>query len=140
MNPKCSSCSAVFFRITDVCNRGTGQEWIIHMTLCDDSNHHLSQLVDHMEVENENFQPNLASFGLLLWKMGKYDLAEKYLRRRLSEISVNDPKLGSVYLHLGLVIAEKGDYLGSLWCYDKALTFLHANRYFELRHNRAFAQ
>jgi tetratricopeptide (TPR) repeat protein len=109
------------FRIKDVCKRGTNQGWVIHMTLCNDSDHHLSQLVEHMKIESEDYQPNLTSLGLLLWKMGKYELAEKYLRRSLAEISSDDPSLGPAYLNLGLVIAEKGEYAESLRWYEKAL-------------------
>ncbi len=109
------------FRIKDACNRGASQGWVIHMTLCSDNDHHLSQLVEHMEIENENWQPNLSSLGALLWNMGKYELAEKYLRRRLAETSLDDPSLGSTYLNLGLVLAEKGDFAESLHWYDKAL-------------------
>ncbi len=109
------------FRIKDVCNRDSSQGWIIHMTLCNDSDHHLSQLVEGMEMESETYQANLSSFGLLLWKMGKYELAEKYLRRHLDQTSSDETSLGSTYINLGLAVGEKGDYAESLRLYNRAL-------------------
>jgi len=40
---------------------------------------------------------NLRSFGHVLHKMGKYDMAEKIYHRLLTELPPNDPSLGNVY-------------------------------------------
>ncbi|CAF3941147.1 unnamed protein product, partial [Rotaria sp. Silwood1] len=92
------------FRINNVSHRGVGQGWCIHMTLFDDSDHHLSGMIEEIQAANEDSLVNISSFGLLLWKMGKYDLAEKYLRRGIAEFSASDPNLGSAFLNLGLIM------------------------------------
>ncbi|CAF2755560.1 unnamed protein product [Rotaria sp. Silwood2] len=109
------------FRINNVSHRGVGHGWSIHMTLFDDSDHHLSGMIEEIQAINENSPANISSFGILLWKMGKYDLAEKYLRRSIEESSSNDPELGSTYLNLGLVYSEKGNHSESLHWYNEAL-------------------
>ncbi|CAF4782242.1 unnamed protein product, partial [Rotaria sp. Silwood2] len=40
--------------------------------------------------------------------MGKFDLAEKYYRRLLSELPSNDPSLGALYHNLSMVADAKG--------------------------------
>ncbi|CAF1387305.1 unnamed protein product [Rotaria sp. Silwood1] len=109
------------FRINNVSHRGVGQGWCIHMTLFDDSDHHLSGMIEEIQAANEDSLVNISSFGLLLWKMGKYDLAEKYLRRGIAEFSASDPNLGSAFLNLGLVYSDKGNYSESLHWYNEAL-------------------
>lgn len=109
------------FRIDKVSNRGGRQGWFIHMTLFDESDHYSSEMIEGMKTSNHSSAPDLSSFGNLLYKMGKYDLAEKYFRRSIAEHSSYDPDLGRVFLNLGLIYTEKGDYTVSLQYYEKAL-------------------
>ncbi|CAM4976296.1 unnamed protein product [Rotaria socialis] len=94
---------------------------IIRMTLCSDDNNDLKQLYDHMKNEYDREETNLLSLGDVLRNMGKFDLAEKYYRRWLSELPSNDPSLGMLYERLGTVADAKGEYDTSLEWYQKSL-------------------
>ena len=95
----------------------------IHMELCDDDEHDLKDLFDHMKKEYDggNEEVNLRSFGQVLREMGKYDLAEKIYHRLLSELPPNDPSLADLYWNLGVVTLDKGAYDSSLEWYKKSL-------------------
>ncbi|CAM4818875.1 unnamed protein product [Rotaria magnacalcarata] len=94
---------------------------IIRMTLCSDHDNDLKQLYDHMKNEYDREETNLLSLGDVTYRMGKFDLAEKYYRRWLSELPSNDPSLGRLYQRLGRVADAKGEYDTSLEWYQKSL-------------------
>ncbi|CAM4959035.1 unnamed protein product [Rotaria socialis] len=89
---------------------------IIRMTLCsDDDDNDLKQLYDHhLKNEYDRKETNLLSLGDVLRNMGKFDLAEKYYCRWLSELPSNDPSLGVLYQRLGMVANAKGEHNTSL--------------------------
>ena len=93
------------------------------MKLCGDDEHQLKKLFDHMKKEygGGDNEVNLRSFGDVLRRMGKYDLAEKMYRRLLDELPPNDPSLHQLYYSLGLVTKDKGEYDASLQWFDKSL-------------------
>ena len=95
----------------------------IHMELCGDDEHDLKELFDHMknELGGGNEEVNLRSFGQVLRRMGKYDLAEKIFHRFLAELSPNDPSIGDLYWNLGSVTRDKAAYDSSLEWYQKSL-------------------
>lgn len=64
---------------------------------------------------------DLRSFGDVLYKMGKFDLAEKMYHRVLKELPPNDPSIDKLYYSLGLVTNGKGEYDLSLQWYSKSL-------------------
>ncbi len=94
---------------------------IIRMPLSSDHDNDLKQLYDHMKNEYDREETNLLSLGDVMLKMGKFDLAEKYYRRLLSELLSNDPSLSSLYQRLGMVADAKGEYDTSLEWYEKSL-------------------
>ncbi|CAF1674772.1 unnamed protein product [Rotaria magnacalcarata] len=94
---------------------------IIRMTLCSDHDNDLKQLYDHMKNEYDREETNLLSLGGVTYRMGKFDLAEKYYRRWLSELPSNDPSLSAMYQRLGMVADDKGEYDTSLEWYQKSL-------------------
>src|SRR5437868_516982 len=83
---------------------------IIRMTLCSDHDNDLKQLYDHMRNEYHREETNLLSLGDVMLDMGKFDLAEKYYCRLLSELPSNDPSLSDLYQRLGRVADAKGEY------------------------------
>ncbi|CAF2118753.1 unnamed protein product [Rotaria magnacalcarata] len=96
--------------------------WMIHMRLCGDGENDLKELYNHMKNQgNDSEETNLMSLGLMMWNMGEFDLAEKYLLRRLSELLPNDPSIGGLYRSLGMVANEKGDFDSSLEWHEKSL-------------------
>jgi tetratricopeptide (TPR) repeat protein len=111
------------FRLIDIRQENNEQIWLIRMKLCGDDEHDLKQLFDHMKEEygGGSNEANLHSFGKVLHRMGKYDLAEKMYRRLLTETSSNDPLLSGLYWSLGIVAREKGEYDTSLQWFNKSL-------------------
>jgi tetratricopeptide (TPR) repeat protein len=109
------------FRLIDV--QQNDQIWEIHMKLCGDNEHDIQNLFQHMKNEyaGGDQQVELRSFGTVLYKMGKYDLAEIVYRRVLNETSSNNPILSSIYQSLGMIYEEKCEYDNSLEFYREAL-------------------
>jgi tetratricopeptide (TPR) repeat protein len=109
------------FRLTEI-RRGNDQYWIIQMALCGANEHGLCHLLEHMRRGyGSEEESTLLSFGSAMWRMGKFNEAEKYYRRLLKEFSSDDPSLGYLYHNLGIVTYDKGDYDTSLQCYQKSL-------------------
>ncbi|CAF1054304.1 unnamed protein product [Adineta ricciae] len=64
---------------------------------------------------------HLLSLAKVLHNMGRIDLAERMLKRLLSELPSNDPSLQRVYWPRGLVTKDKGDYDDSQEWFNKVL-------------------
>jgi len=111
------------FRLTKIEKLKDKDIVTVHMELCGDDEHDLKELFDHMKREygGGNEEVNLRSFGQVLHKMGKYDLAEKIYHRLLAELSPNDPSLGDLYWNLGSVTHDKAAYDSSLEWFQKSL-------------------
>jgi tetratricopeptide (TPR) repeat protein len=110
------------FRIGDI-HRNDDNIWIIRLTLCGDDEHDLTNLFEYMKETygGGNDEVSLLNFGQVLHRMGKYDLAEKFYRRLLNELSSDDPFLFNLYYSLGLVLKDKNDLESSLQCFHKSL-------------------
>lgn len=96
---------------------------IIHLILCDDNEHDLKSLFEHMKnsyADGDN-EATVFSFGQVLHKMGKFDQAEKCYHRSLDESSSNNPSLSRLYYSLGSVTMDKGDYNLSITWLNKSL-------------------
>ncbi|CAF0818857.1 unnamed protein product [Adineta steineri] len=114
------------FRLNSI-NRNDDQIWIIKMTLCNDDEHNLKQVLIYMKEQIESSEMNLRILGKLLWEMGKFELAEKYFTRSLKELPSNDPLHISLYEDLGKVASQRGDYDMSMKWRQKLLTFKEEN-------------
>jgi hypothetical protein len=77
------------FRLESI-NQNDKQIWIIKMTLSTDEEHGLKQVLMYMKGQIESGQTNLRTLAKVLWKMGKFDFAEKYFIRLLKELEPND--------------------------------------------------
>jgi len=111
------------FRLIKIEKMKNEEITMIHMELCGDDEHDLKKLFDHMkkELDGENEEVNLRSFGKVLYRMGKYDLAEKIYHRLLAELPPNDPSLADLYYDLGKVTHDKAAYDSSLEWFQKSL-------------------
>ncbi|CAF1439571.1 unnamed protein product, partial [Adineta steineri] len=114
------------FRLNSI-NRNDDQIWIIKMTLCNDNEHDLKQVLMYMKEQIESGETNLRILGKLLWEMGKFDLAEKYLTRLLKELPSNDPLHISLYEDLGKLASQRGDFDMSMKWRQKLLRFKEEN-------------
>jgi tetratricopeptide (TPR) repeat protein len=101
--------------------------WIIEMSLCSDDEHDLKQVVLHVKQQIGNGEINLRTLGKILGKMGRFDLAEKYFKRLLNELSQNDPLICNLYEDLGELASQTGDYDMSVEWHQKSLEFKRQN-------------
>ncbi|CAF1013821.1 unnamed protein product [Adineta ricciae] len=96
--------------------------WIITMMLYSDNDHDLKQVLSHMKDQNGNGKAVLSTLVKIIWKMGKFNLAEKYYLRLIGEIpSNNNPSLIKLYGDLGDITSHKGHYDVSIQWYNKTL-------------------
>jgi len=111
------------FRLTKIEKLKDKDVVTVHMELCDDDEHDLKELFDHMKKEygGGNKEVNLHSFGKILRRMGIYDSAEKIYHRLLAELPPNDPSLADLYWDLGSVTLDKAAYDSSLEWFQKSL-------------------
>ncbi|CAF0850500.1 unnamed protein product [Adineta steineri] len=114
------------FRLDNI-YRNEDQIWIVKISLCNDDEHDLKQVLMYMKQQIESGEMNLRILGNLLWEMGKLDLAEKYLTRLLKQIPSNDPLHISLYEELGKLASQRGDYDMSMKWRQTLLTFKENN-------------
>ncbi len=95
--------------------------WIIEMSLCSDDEYDLKQVLLHMKHQIGYGETDLRILGKLLWKMGKFDLAEKYFKRLINELSSSDHLLCNLYEDLGELASQTGDYDMSVEWLQKSL-------------------
>ena len=98
--------------------------WIIHLSLCSDQDRDLKYRIDQIKNEHNGQEINLFSFGRILQQMNKFDQAEKYYRRLLTEFSTDYKQTGLCYYHLGRVYSGKENYEDSLKWYEKSLKIM----------------
>jgi tetratricopeptide (TPR) repeat protein len=105
------------FRVTSVdhgAGHGVEPDWIIRMSLCDDDDKDVQKVLNYMQAQNGKGETNLRTLGKLLWKMGNYDMAEKYYRRFLNDLPPGDELRVSVYEDIAEIKSQIGDYNGSI--------------------------
>lgn len=115
------------FRLEDV-NGINDQMSVVRLTLCSDDQHDLKQVLQFMKQDIGYGETNLRTFGKVLCKMGKFDLAEKYLRRLLDELSKNDPLRCELYKDLSDLSSLRQDFDKMLEWQQKTLMFQKEHR------------
>ncbi|CAF4158200.1 unnamed protein product [Rotaria sordida] len=81
-----------------------------------------------MKQQVESEEINLYTLGKLVWDMGRFDLAEKYLNVFLKQLPTNNPLVGKIYEDLTKVTSQAGDYDKSVQWRQKALEFKKSNQ------------
>ncbi|CAF1097868.1 unnamed protein product [Adineta steineri] len=114
------------FRLNSI-DRNDDQIWIIKMTLCNDDEHDLKQVLMYMKQQIENEETNLQTLGKLLCEMGEFDLAEKYLTRLLNQLPSNDPLHISLYEDLAKLASQRRKLNMSIEWRQKLLIFKEEN-------------
>ena len=110
------------FRLQSI-NYSDDHVWIIEMRLCSDDESDLQEVLLYMKQEIENEETNLRTLAEVLWKMGQFDLAEKYFKRLLNNLSPNDPFILKIYEDLSELASHTRDYDMSVQWKQKALQF-----------------
>ncbi|CAF0863571.1 unnamed protein product [Didymodactylos carnosus] len=108
------------FRLESVHYDKEQQIWMADLDLCNEDDHDLKQVFGYMKKEMES-ETTLISLGNLFRQMGELDKAEKYYKRLLNELVVDDSGIASCYIGLGNVHGDKGEYDLALMNYEKAL-------------------
>ncbi|CAF2771621.1 unnamed protein product [Rotaria sp. Silwood2] len=119
------------FRLNQISHKqslGDATISIIQLTWCSDHDNGLKPLYDDMKKKYDAEETNLLSLGYLVYRLGKFDMAEKYYRRLLSELPSNKLSLSALYHNLGMVANMKSDYDMSLEWYQKSLEVLVRTR------------
>ncbi|CAF4086481.1 unnamed protein product, partial [Rotaria sordida] len=116
------------FRLNSVEHNDNDQVWVIKMTLCGENDSDLKNVLLDMKEQVESEEINLYTLGKLVWDMGRFDLAEKYLNAFLKQLPTNDPLIGKIYEDLTKVTSQAGDYDKSVQWRQKALEFKKSNQ------------
>ncbi|CAF1100458.1 unnamed protein product [Adineta steineri] len=114
------------FRLDNI-YRDDDEIWIIRMTLCNDDEHDLRQVLMYMKEQIGSGEMNFRILGNVLSDMGKFDLAEKYFTRSLEQLTSNDPLHISLYEDLGKLASQRGDYDMSMEWRQTLLIFKKEN-------------
>ncbi|CAF1034321.1 unnamed protein product [Adineta steineri] len=114
------------FRLDNI-YRNDDEIWIIRMTLCNDDEHDLRQVLMYMKEQIGSGEMNFRILGNVLSDMGKFDLAEKYFTRSLEQLTSNDPLHISLYEDLGKLASQRGDYDMSMEWRQTLLIFKKEN-------------
>ncbi len=96
---------------------------IIEMSLCDDDDQDVQEVLKYMQKQNGKGETNLQTLGKLMWQMGYYDLAKEYYSRFLNDLQPKDALQLSVYNDLAIIESQNGNYDGSMEWKRKALEF-----------------
>ncbi|CAF1197861.1 unnamed protein product [Rotaria sordida] len=89
------------FRLGSVNRSKHGQIWLIQMTLCNNDEHDLKQVLMDMKEQFVSEETSLQTLGKLLWEMGRSDLAGQYFFRMLEQLPPNDSRRIDLYQDLG---------------------------------------
>ncbi|CAF5130232.1 unnamed protein product [Rotaria sp. Silwood1] len=65
--------------------------------------------------------PDPLSFGWLLFRMNKFNKAERYVKYILTQLPSNTKEIGDAYNLLGLIYKDTHQLEQSVECYEKAL-------------------
>ncbi|CAF2209843.1 unnamed protein product [Rotaria magnacalcarata] len=115
------------FRVKRIIRSSEDKLWIIRMGLCHEDEHDLKEVLTDMKKDLGSGETNLRTLGKILWKMGKFDLSEKYFIRLLNELSSNDPLHEDLYQDLADLASQVGDYDKSVQWKKKLWAFRNPN-------------
>ncbi|CAF3019923.1 unnamed protein product [Rotaria sp. Silwood2] len=97
------------FRLGNVKHSKNDQVWIIQMTLCNDEEYDLKQVLVDMKEQFVTDEINLRTLGKILWEIPKPGLAQKYFMRMLEQLSPDDPLRIDLYLDLATIESHAGN-------------------------------
>ncbi|CAF1314885.1 unnamed protein product [Adineta steineri] len=108
------------FRLDSVEHRKNDKVWIIEMTLCNDEEHDLKQVLIDMKEQFMSKGINLQTLTKILRGMSQINLARKYFMRLLEQLPLNDPLRIDLYQDLGELESHAGDLDKSIEWHRKA--------------------
>lgn len=111
------------FRVQNIKRDKSDKVWIIQMTLINDNELELKQVLTHMTEKLVGGETNLRTFAHLLSGIGKQVLATKYLRRLLDQLAEDDPSRGDLYEEIGQFLSQAGHLDKSMKWHQRAVDF-----------------
>ncbi|CAF1003772.1 unnamed protein product [Rotaria sp. Silwood1] len=94
--------------------------WHIHLQLSKEENEISQNLSEHM-MKQIGSEPDPLSFGWFLFRMNKFDEAERYAKYMLTQLPSKDKAIGNAYNLLGLMYKATHKLEESVAYYEKAL-------------------
>jgi hypothetical protein len=88
-------------------DRDKNEIWIVRMTLSSDND--FKSISRSIEEPTGSVSASFQRLAKILWRMGQFDLAEKYYQCFLNELNASDPLRYSIYDDLSRITAQKGD-------------------------------
>ncbi|CAF1452508.1 unnamed protein product [Rotaria sordida] len=116
------------FRLNSIDQSSDDNIWIIQMTLCNENESNLKNVLLHMKDQLGTGETNLRTLGKLLWEMGRLNLAEQYFIRFLDELPANHHSLYDLYQDLGRIASLTGDYDKSVAYHQRSLALEGSNK------------
>ena len=101
--------------------------WVIKMTLCNENEHDLRDVLEDM-TQQFSRRIDFHTLGKIVWKLGKFDLAELYITRLLNELPENDPIKSSLYRDLAELASVTGNLDKSVELHQKALKLKNSTK------------
>lgn len=106
------------FRLTNIDCETNGIR-IVRMTLCDDRDSDVRHLLEDMTIHRK--KTDFRALGDALKDMGKFDLAEVYLRRSLDELLPDDPSITFLYISLVEISEGRNDTATNIHWLEKSI-------------------
>ncbi|CAF4042379.1 unnamed protein product [Rotaria sp. Silwood2] len=94
--------------------------WHVRLQLSKEQKEISQSLSDHM-MKQIGSQPNPLSFGWFLFRMNKFDEAERYAKYMFTQLPPNDKGTGDANNLLGLIYKATHKLEQSVECYEKSL-------------------
>ncbi|CAF0880720.1 unnamed protein product [Adineta steineri] len=115
------------FRLDSI-DQNNRKIWVIKMTLSSEEEHDIKEVLRYMKGQVGTGETNLRTLGKVLWKMGKFDLAEQYFLRLLKQLPADDPSSSALYEDLGELAALRGEYDNSVQWHQKSIALQNSKQ------------
>ncbi|CAF0940088.1 unnamed protein product [Adineta steineri] len=115
------------FRLDSI-DQNNRKIWMIKMTLSSEEEHDIKEVLKYMKGQVGTGETNLRTLGKVLWKMGKFDLAEQYFVRLLKQLPADDPSSSALYEDLGELAALRGEYDKSVQWHQKSFALQNSKQ------------
>ena len=114
------------FRLNSI-DRNKDEVWVIKMTLCNENDHDLKDVLEDMRQQFSE-RIDFHTLGKIVWKLGKFDLAERYITRSLNELPDGDPLKSRLYRDLSDLASVTGDLNKSVKLHQKSLKLMRSTK------------
>ncbi len=115
-------CGSIF-RLIDIHFNDEQLLWIIRIKLSNINDENFKLLFDFTKnkIGYNDKEINIVTFGNILWKMNKFDEAEKYYLQIIDLLPNDHSDRANLYYNLGHIYSDKNNYDLSLKYYNKSL-------------------